>query len=74
VTSLGTHRLELNRSRIDGAGMFYAVVLHELGHFFGLGHTDDESALMFGCYVGNDEITASDLEAFENLYPIEGSN
>lgn len=68
LTDLAPHRIELSASRISGITMLYAVTLHELGHFFGLGHSADESDLMFGCYVGNDEIAAEDIAEFDQLY------
>jgi hypothetical protein len=69
LTDLGPPAIELSRSRITGLPMFRAVVLHELGHFFGLGHSTDPKLLMFGCYVGRDEITAGDVAMFDALYP-----
>jgi hypothetical protein len=69
LTDLGPPAIELGRSRITGLPMFRAVVLHELGHFFGLGHSSDPKLLMFGCYVGNDEITAGDVAMFDAIYP-----
>ncbi len=68
LTDLGQHRIELSAANIGSVSMLYAVALHELGHFFGLGHSADRSDLMFGCYQGNDEITAADLAAFDALY------
>jgi hypothetical protein len=68
LTDLGLPAIELSRSRITGLSMFRAVALHELGHFFGLGHSSDPKLLMFSCYVGNDEITAGDVAMFDQLY------
>lgn len=68
LTSLGPHRIELSASRISDISMLYAVTLHELGHFFGLGHSSDPELLMYGCYVGNDKITAGDVAVFDAIY------
>ncbi len=60
---------------VDGAGTpglvdAYSIVLHELGHAYGLGHSDDASAVMFATYRGGVvELGDDDREGVCALYP-----
>ncbi|MFO0681804.1 MAG: matrixin family metalloprotease [Sandaracinus sp.] len=47
-----------------------SIVLHEAGHFFGLGHSRDPSAAMYYAYRGGVSVLATDDEiAICSLYP-----
>lgn len=49
-----------------------AVLMHELGHAMGLGHTADDTQLMSGEYLGFDRAAvwgAGDWAGFRTLYP-----
>jgi hypothetical protein len=48
---------------------FYSVVLHELGHALGLGHSDQPNAVMYPYYRKFDGLQADDVKAVRNLYP-----
>ncbi len=52
----------------------YSIVLHEGGHFYGLGHSASRTAVMFASYQGGiSTITADDQMGICTLYPGEGA-
>ena len=48
---------------------FYSVVLHELGHALGLGHSDQPNAVMYPYYRRFTGLQADDVRAVRILYP-----
>jgi MYXO-CTERM domain-containing protein len=53
-------------SRVNG----YSIVLHESGHYYGLGHSSDSSATMYYAYSGGiAALNADDQTGICTLYP-----
>lgn len=51
----------------------YSIVLHEGGHYYGLGHSNDRNATMYFAYTGGiDSINADDEGGICTLYPGDG--
>lgn len=51
----------------------FSIILHEGGHYYGLGHSGDPDAAMYGAYSGGiDSITADDEAGICALYPGTG--
>lgn len=59
--------IELDGTETWTAGMLFPLVLHELGHALGLGHSDDRNSLMYP-YVLTGVIDAESAEAFADTY------
>jgi hypothetical protein len=51
----------------------YSVVLHELGHALGLGHSDNPNAVMYPYYRMAGSLTAEDERAIRMLYAAPGT-
>lgn len=51
----------------------YSVVLHELGHALGLGHSDQPGAVMYPYYRLATALTQEDITAIQRLYAAPGS-
>jgi len=51
-----------------------SVILHELGHVVGLGHSLEMDAVMFATYHGVDlDLHQDDIDGINSLYPYDGS-
>lgn len=51
----------------------YSITLHEGGHYYGLGHSNDRNATMYFAYTGGiDAINADDEGGICTLYPGDG--
>lgn len=51
----------------------YSIILHEGGHYYGLGHSSDRAAAMFASYSGGtSRLAADDQNGICTLYPGEG--
>ncbi len=51
----------------------YSIVLHEGGHYYGLGHSNDPNATMYFAYTGGiDALNADDEGGICTLYPGDG--
>ncbi|MCB9614361.1 MAG: matrixin family metalloprotease [Sandaracinus sp.] len=52
----------------------YSIALHEGGHYYGLGHSDQSSATMYFAYTGGiDSLGTDDSNGICTLYPGSGS-
>ena len=51
----------------------YSVTVHEVGHFLGLQHEDDESSVMYYMYTGGErrDLSFADIERLQQPYIIE---
>lgn len=53
----------------------YSVILHELGHALGLGHSGDPNSVMYAFYRPATQLTKDDILSLQQLYaPVEGSD
>lgn len=43
------------------------VFIHEFGHFLGLGHVEDKTAIMYGNMLGTLEFSQADLNEYERV-------
>ncbi|MBS1825156.1 MAG: matrixin family metalloprotease [Acidobacteria bacterium] len=65
----GDLHLDDDESWQVGAGMdLFSVVLHELGHALGLGHSDNPNAVMYPYYRKVSQLNAEDIAAIRELY------
>ena len=66
------HQLTTAEPPPTGSGAFdlQAILTHEAGHFLGLAHATDTSAIMYAYYQpGAIELTADDVDAICTVYP-----
>ena len=54
--------------KIGATTDLFSVVLHELGHGLGLGHSDDPRNVMYAYYRGWQALSAGDIAAIRELY------
>lgn len=50
---------------------FFAVILHEFGHTFGLHHSDDPTAVMYASYTtATGMLSSDDIEGIQHIYGV----
>lgn len=78
-TLAGDLHLDVNRNWVDDPTAaastsrfdFHTIVLHEIGHALGLGHSTERGSVMENAYRGaNRELTADDIAAIQSLYGV----
>lgn len=53
----------------------YSVILHELGHALGLGHSGDPNSVMYAFYRPATQLTKDDILSLQQLYaPVDGAD
>lgn len=57
---------------IGGQWDLFSVVLHELGHSLGIGHTDDPRSVMYPYYQKAEGLKAADIESIRQIYADAG--
>jgi hypothetical protein len=70
-TVAGDVHMDVDENWTDNAGGIdiFTVMLHELGHALGLGHSDDINAIMYPFYGGpNRTLGADDIAGIQALY------
>lgn len=58
---------------IGGQWDLFSVVLHELGHSLGIGHTDDPKSVMYPYYQKAEGLKAPDIESIRQIYADAGA-
>ncbi len=58
---------------VGGQWDLYSVVLHELGHSLGIGHTDDARSVMYPYYQKADGLKTADIDSIRQIYAEAGS-
>jgi len=66
----GVHYTWTTAAGRGGTVNAYSIALHEGGHYYGLGHSDDPDATMYFAYSGGiDSLTTDDQHGICALYP-----
>ena len=53
---------------VNGSLQLYPVMLHEMGHALGLGHSDNPSDVMYPYYQAAQHLASGDIQALRTLY------
>jgi hypothetical protein len=59
---------------VGGDWDVFTVVLHELGHSLGIGHTDDPNSVMYPYYRRATGLTATDIASIRQIYADAGGS
>jgi matrixin len=72
---IDTHQTQITVSSTPAAGQydFDSIITHEAGHFLGLAHTPDETAVMYPFYKpGSTSLTSDDVDGICTIYAPSG--
>jgi len=61
-------KADFNPASLDDPKLFYKLVLHEIGHALGAGHSNDPNSIMYHTLSYSSEISNADIERMQAVY------